>query len=112
MRLPESSEVKVLYLPAVLDATNAAALTRAVEGALSTGFVAIVIDCTETEAIDSAGLHAVVVAHQVAELTVVGVRPAVARMLAVTRLDRVLNVRHSADEAILEHTSSRWRLCS
>lgn len=112
MRPPESPEVKVLYLPAIVDATNAAALTEAVEGALSKGFLAIVIDCTETEAIDSAALHAVVVAHQVVELTVVGVRPAVARMLAVTRLDRVLNIRHSADQAIFEHTSSRWRLCS
>lgn len=112
MRPSESPEVKVLYLPAIADATNAAALTQAVEGALEEGFLTIVIDCTETEAIDSAALHAVVVAHQVAELTIVGVQPAVARMLAVTRLDRVLNIRRSTEQAIFEHHSSRWRLCS
>ena len=107
-----SPEVKVVRLPVIADATNAAELTREIEEALAEGFLTIVVDCTATEAIDASALHAVVIAHQVAELTIVGVGPAVARMLAVTRLDRVLRVRATVAHAIHAHDSARYLLCS
>jgi anti-sigma B factor antagonist len=110
----DNEDVTVIRLPRSADATRAAGITEQVRRALDRGARAMVLDCAGTEAIDAAGLHAVVRAHKalgVDHLALAGVGDAVSRMLTLTRLDRVFRVCATAEEAVSELAAREYRLC-
>lgn len=87
----------VVLLAGRLDARGAAPAREALNQALSTGAGRLVVDLAAVELLDATGLGVLVGAHRRArladrELVLRGARPRVARLLAITRLDRVIAV--------------------
>jgi anti-sigma B factor antagonist len=98
--------VPVVTAPAEIDVTTAGQLRMVLLRAAARGHAMVVADLTRTRFCDSAGLSVLVRAHRQAvadggELRVViPGRGAVARVFALTCLDRVIPVFASLDEAL------------
>ena len=80
-----------------LDARAAGPVRDALHGALASGSGRLVVDLSGIELLDATGLGVLVGAHRRArldgrELVLRGVPPRIARLLKVTRLDRVITV--------------------
>jgi len=88
-------------MPARLDVTTGAHVREALSIALDGALDDVVVDCSELEVLDAVGLGVIVATHRRAvsrdrRLVLLGVRPPVLRLLAVTRLHRVLHVKRGS----------------
>jgi anti-sigma B factor antagonist len=97
--------VPVVTAPEEVDITNANGLRAALLEAAVLGSGTIVVDLTGTLFCDSAGLHALTIAHKRAvaeggQLSLALGGPAVLRIFAITALDRVIACFTSLDEAL------------
>ena len=89
------SGVPVVTAPEEIDVTNAGRLRSALLEAAAQGHAAVVVDMSQTQFCDSAGLNVLVRAHQRAETKGGQVRLVIAatdvrRIFAVTGIDRVI----------------------
>lgn len=97
--------VPVVTAPAEIDATTAGQLRTVLLHSQARGQATVVVDMMRTRFCDSAGLTVLVRAHQRAvaagELRlVIAAGSAVARVFAITRLDLVIPLFGSLDEAL------------
>jgi anti-sigma B factor antagonist len=97
--------VPVVTAPEEIDIINAPGLRSALLQAAADGSGALVADLTRTRFCDSAGLHALVAAHNRAraadgELLLVVCGAAVLRVLAITGADRVIPNFATLDDAL------------
>lgn len=89
----------VVTLGGRLDARHAAEARDALHGAIAAGTGDLLVDLSAVELIDATGLGVLVGAHRRAhldgrDLVLRGVPPRIGRLLARTRLGRVLAVEH------------------
>ena len=102
--------VPVVTAPEEIDITNAdglqaALLQKALAEAAGPGQVLVVVDMSLTRFCDSAGLNALVAANRRAradggEIRLAAVGEAVARVVALTGVDRVIPIYASLEEAL------------
>jgi anti-sigma B factor antagonist len=97
--------VPVVTAPEEIDITNAAGLQAALLEAAGPGLAIVVVDMSRTGFCDSAGLNALVAADRQAradggEVRLVVVGEAVARVVALTGVNRVIPVYASLEEAL------------
>jgi anti-anti-sigma factor len=88
-------------LPQRLDVSTGAHVREALNIALDAALDDVIIDCSELEVLDAVGLGVIVGTHRRAaatgrRLVLLGVRPPVMRLLAVTRLHRVLHLQRGS----------------
>lgn len=86
-----------VHLAGSLDVRYVAHVREVLDRALADGCGDLVVDMSEVELVDATGLGVLVAAHRKASrrgrrLVLRGVRPALLRLLAVTRLHRILYV--------------------
>ena len=99
--------VPVVTAPAEIDATAADQLRTVLLHSAARGHATIVVDMTRTRFCDSAGLTVLVRAHRRAVVEggelrlVIAAGGTVARIFAITRLDLVIPVFGSLDEALI-----------
>jgi anti-anti-sigma factor len=95
-----------LVLPERVDVSAVGEVRYALEVAVDLGFGDVLLDCRQVRVVDTAGLGVLVAAHrrclqQGRRLILLDPQPRLLRILAVTRLHRVLFVdRHRPDRAI------------
>ncbi len=99
--------VPVVAAPGEIDAANVAGLRAALRDAAAHGKRTLVVDMSRTQFCDSSGLNVLVCAHQRAqteggEVLLVICAAAVARILALTGIDRVIPRFTSLDEALAQ----------
>ena len=100
------NRVPVVTAPAEIDVTTAEQLRMVLLDAARHGHARVVVDMTRTRFCDSAGLTVLVRAHKRAVAEGGGLRlvipagGAVARIFAITRLDQVIPLVGSLDEAL------------
>jgi len=99
--------VPVVAAPEDIDITNADGLQTALLEAASLGPGTFVVDMSRTQFCDTAGLHALVAAHNRAravggQLLLVTRGAAVDRILSITGLDRVIPRFPSLEEALAQ----------
>lgn len=112
MRAPDASfpvevitSVPVVTAPEDIDITNAAGLRTALVQAAALGRGTLVVDMSQTQFCDTAGIHALVSAHKRARaeggqvLLVIG-GAAVHRIISITGLDRVIPTFQSLEQAL------------
>ncbi len=92
---------QVVRLQGRLDGSGTAAARDAIDEALCGGSGALVVDLSAVELIDATGLGVLVGAHRRASrlgrrLVLRSVPPRLARILLITRLDRVLDMQPAA----------------
>ncbi|AWB48994.1 anti-sigma factor antagonist [Gemmobacter aquarius] len=92
-----------------LDASTAPALREMLVGCLDAGAQSVVLDLTGVTFLDSSALGALIAAAKRAgrngPFAVCGVQPAVARLFALTHMDRVFTVHPSKAEALARSTA-------
>ena len=98
--------VPVVTAPEEIDITNAAGLQAALLEAVSPRSAMVVVDMSRTRFCDSAGLNALVIADRRAradggEVRLAAVGEAVARVVALTGVDRVVAVYASLEDALM-----------
>jgi anti-sigma B factor antagonist len=98
--------VPVVTAPEEIDITNAAGLQAALLEAAGPGRTLVVVDMSGTRFCDSAGLNALVTAVRRAradggEVRLVAVGQAVARVVALTGVDRVVPIYASLEDALM-----------
>ena len=103
--LEAAGGVPVVAAPAEIDATSAGSLRSALHDAAARGHGTFVVDMSRTRFCDSAGLNALVDGDWRArveggEVRLVIVAEAVARIVALTGVDRVIPVFGSLEEAL------------
>jgi anti-sigma B factor antagonist len=97
----------VVALPAEIDATNARdARNQIIAAALRPGVRVVIADMTPTNFCDSAGIRALLLAHQRAarggvELRLLRPGRSARRVLELTGADQVLTIYESLDEAMM-----------
>ena len=101
MRATSAPDSQVVRLGARVDATTVAETRRELHAALAVGTGDLVVDLTDVAIVDAAGLGMLVAAHRRAadlgrRLVLRGVPASMSRVLAMTRLHRVLNVERGA----------------
>ena len=101
MRAVAEPGSQVIGLGARVDATTVTDLRRMLQAAIDLGVGDLVIDVSQVTVLDAAGLGMLVAAHRRANragrrLVLRSVPASVGRVLAMTRLHRVLNVERSA----------------
>ncbi|MFI5068224.1 MAG: STAS domain-containing protein [Streptosporangiales bacterium] len=99
--------VPVVAAPAEIDITNADGLRAALAEAARHGPGRFVVDMTRTHFCDTAGLHALVAAHQrtqteSGQMVLVMPGPGVLRIFEITGLDNVIPHVASLDEALAQ----------
>ena len=99
------SGLPVVVTPAEVDITNAARLREALLEAAAGGRGTLVVDMSQTQFCDTAGIHALVSAHKQAQAERGGLRlvlttPTVLRIFAITGLDDVIPHFGSLEEAL------------
>lgn len=95
----------VVTLPAEIDLENADQIGRQLVAALAPGVAIVVADMTATRFCDTSGVRMLVLAHQGAaahhaELRVVIPSANVLRVLAITKVDTVLRIYPSLQDAL------------
>lgn len=106
MRTTAALDSQTLRLPVRVDATTVADLRRELHSALALGTGDLVLDLEQVAVLDAAGLGMLVAAHRRAahegrRLVLRSVPGSVGRVLAMTRLHRVLNVEHAEPLAVV-----------
>jgi anti-anti-sigma factor len=99
MRAVPGPDSQVFDLVGRVDATTVTDLRRRLQAAIDVGAGDLVLDVGQVTVLDAAGLGMLVAAHRRAgragrRLVLRSVPPSVGRVLAMTRLHRVLNVEH------------------
>lgn len=94
----------IVKLPARVDVTNTQGLLDAVRSQMGAGSDRFILDLSETEAIDSTGIGVIVSLYKSlrvgeGDLLLASVGSGVARVLALTRLDRVFQLHDSVESA-------------
>lgn len=102
----------VVTLPDEIDLTNADQAGRELDAALTPGVAAVVADMTATRFCDTSGVRMLVLAHRRAaasgvELRVVIPSASILRVLAITKVDTVLRIHPSLEEALAPSGRSR-----
>lgn len=97
MRVQEKPEAQVVRVGARLDAGTSAGVRPRLHDAVDSGTGDLIVDLSGLEMIDATGLGVLVGTHRRAlgaqrRLVLRGVPPRIMRVLAVTRLNRVLHV--------------------
>jgi len=97
MRAVPEPGSQVIHLVSRVDATTVTDLRRALQAAIDLGTGDLVVDVGQVTVLDAAGLGMLVAAHRRAgragrRLVLRSVPASVGRVLAMTRLHRVLNV--------------------
>ncbi|MEW9547557.1 STAS domain-containing protein [Nonomuraea sp. NPDC050783] len=97
MRVRGNPRAQVVRIGARLDAGTSAGVRELLHDALDAGEGDLILDLSKLEMIDATGLGVLVGAHRRAlgaqrRLVLRGVPPRIMRILAVTRLNRVLHV--------------------
>lgn len=107
MHIEAKTERGILVLTpdvARLDASSASAFRETLVGHIDGGARSLVIDLSRVAFIDSSALGALIAAVKrlgpLGVLAVAGVQPAVARLFAITRMDRVFSLHPGTEEAI------------
>jgi anti-sigma B factor antagonist len=100
-----AGSVPVLAAPDEIDITNAPELSEALLDLHAQGHAVIVIDMTQTQFCDTAGLYALVTAHKRAAADGREMRAAISggsvlRIMAITGIDRVIPPFGSVAEAL------------
>ena len=93
----------VAIMPAEIDATNADAIRQALLCAVSTDAVGLIIDMNRTTFCDSAGVHAILLAHRQLAATGVRVRlvaPDMLRILKYIGVDKLIPVYPDLEAAL------------
>lgn len=95
----DTGDRELVVLSGRLDARGAGPARDALHAALSAGSGRLVVDLSGVELLDATGLGVLVGAHRRArlegrELVLSDAPPRVARLLSLTRLDRVIAVEH------------------
>jgi anti-sigma B factor antagonist len=93
-------EGQLVALAGRLDVTGAAAARDALHAALAAGAGALVVDLSAVELLDATGLGMLVASHRRARvagrrLVLRDAAPRVARLLWLTRVDRIIAVEHT-----------------
>lgn len=92
-----------------LDAANAVDFREALAEIVDQGHGKIVIDLAAVEFVDSSGLNVIISTlkrmGRRGTLSLASPQPAVASLLNLTRLDRVLNIFNSPEQALTELTA-------
>jgi anti-sigma B factor antagonist len=93
-----------------LDATNAPDLKAEFIGLNKQGINNIILDLSRTRYCDSSGLSAILTANRLCKDTngifvLCGLQTAVAKMVGIAQLDKVLNITSEVDLAIAEMTA-------
>jgi anti-sigma B factor antagonist len=88
-------------MPQRLDVSTGTEVRDALAIALDAALDDVIVDCSELEVLDAVGLGVIVAAHRRAvargrRLVLLSVRPPVLRLLAVTRLHRVLHLQRGS----------------
>lgn len=87
-----------------IDAARAPEFKAAVVGVIDEGQASIVIDLAEVEFLDSSGLGALVAClkrvGQRGDLAIAGAGKSVAKVLTLTRMDKVFRIFNTADDAV------------
>lgn len=100
----QRDDVVVLSVVGTVDMLTAAQVTDAVTGALADKPGSIVIDLLQTDFLASAGMTALIAAHEhvttVGKLAVVADGPSTARPLQLMGLDKVLAIYPTVDAAV------------
>jgi anti-sigma B factor antagonist len=101
------SGVPIVSAPEEIDVANAAGLRAALLDAAARGNGQLVVDMSQTQFCDSAGLHVLVRAHNRAqadggEVRLVIAAATVLRIFAVTGIDRVIPNFSTLDEALAQ----------
>lgn len=104
-RVEDLDDVVVVHVDGDVDVSQTLALRDTLAEALGDGSRKVLVDLAGVEFIDSAGIGLLVTAHRRAQgaqgaLVVSGVTPTVARVLQLTRTDRVLTVLPSLQEGV------------
>jgi anti-sigma B factor antagonist len=99
--------VPIVAAPEEIDITNAAGLRAALLEAAAQGEGTVVVDMSQTQFCDSAGLHVLVRAHKRAqavggEVRLVISAATVLRIFAVTGIDRMIPKFSTLDEALAQ----------
>ncbi|WP_326820456.1 STAS domain-containing protein [Streptosporangium sp. NBC_01639] len=97
MRVTEKSRAQVVSVGSRLDVGTVAGVRPRLHGAVDSGSGDLIVDLSGLEMIDATGLGVLVGTHRRAlgaerRLILRGVPPRIMRVLAVTRLNRVLTV--------------------
>lgn len=97
MRAVPEPGSQVIHLAARVDATTVTDLRRTLQAAIDVGIGDLIVDVGQVTVLDAAGLGMLVAAHRRASragrrLVLRSVPASVGRVLAMTRLYRVLNV--------------------
>jgi anti-sigma B factor antagonist len=95
----------VVTLPAEIDMANADQIGRQLDAALAPGVATVVADMTATRFCDTSCIRLLVLAHQQAaannaELRVVIPSANILRALAITKVDTVLRIYPSLEDAL------------
>ena len=103
------AQAPVVTFACEIDMTNATKTRRLLYAALATGAPIVVADLTATRFCDSMGLRALVLAHKRAKANGAQLRVAVTseeilRIMAITKLDTVLRIYPSPEEALADGT--------
>ena len=108
-------DVAVARIDGEIDAANVPWIATRLRGLLTNHSHALVVDLSATTYIDSAGIAMLfeladeMRMHQQQLRVVVPPRSPIARMLALTGLDRVVPIHEAADEAVAEARASGGR---
>ncbi len=97
--------VVVVDVEGDIDVSNTLVLRDALASAMGDGSARVMLDLSDVEFVDSAGVGLLVTAHRRAQqgrgaFAVASLTPTVARVLELTRTDRVLTVLPSVAEGI------------
>ncbi len=104
-RVEAREGVVIVHLEGDVDVSQALPLRDTLATAMGDGSGSVLLDLGGVDFIDSAGVGLLVTAHRRAQsangaLALAGVTPTVARVLELTRTDRVLRVVSSVDEGV------------
>lgn len=101
----ESGAVIITLEKQVFGGPQAVTFTSAVQEYVSNGTKAVIVDCSEVELMNSSGLGMIVSAFSLLKKNggvcfIAGVSDKIADLLRITRLDNVLTVFSTVDEAL------------
>jgi anti-sigma B factor antagonist len=104
MRTLVGADFQVVALPVRVDASSVTELRRDLQQALANGAGDLVVDLSAVGVLDAAGLGMLVATHRRAgnagrRMVLRAVPSGVARVLALTRLNRVLNIERAPASA-------------
>ena len=110
----ERDGIPVVRVCGEIDLRTASEFERVLEAGIERGTAALIVDLTDVPYLDSAGLSALLAAHKSlsarnAVLYVVAApgRPGLRRVLEITRLDTLIAVRDTVEDALKEMRSSK-----